>query len=390
MQQSQGNHEQRLTAAAASRARAEHAEWAEMLAYSDHLTAEYAQTSEYFTRQAQLRSIALEIAVAMNLSEGQVHRRLSCAGTVRDQAPAVWAAFAEGVVDAYRVTMIADTIDKLVRPASVAKLDAKVVAYARTHTSVELRGWLRRFVARVEADLFVERAEAERADRRVEVAHGEDGMSWLSAYLPSHVAAAIGKRLTFEARKITDDDRTVAQRRADLLASWLTTNESGEPAVGADIAVSIPATTLAGMTQNPAIAADGTFIVPAHWVTDPDGHQFWHTIITGRDGNVLEHWYHGRFAPETLKKALVFKHGVCQAPTCTTSADQCQFDHRQPWPHGQTVGANLWPLCERHHQMKSHDVITWTLPSGHTHRRRTRPARRLRTQSIRTRGRWRR
>ncbi len=93
---------------------------------------------------------------------------------------------------------------------------------------------------------------------------------------------------------------------------------------------------------------------------------FWHTIITGTHGNVLEHWYHGRFAPDTLKKALVFTHGTCQAPTCTKPADQCQFDHRQPWPHGQTVGANMWPLCERHHQMKSHDVITWSLPSGHT------------------------
>ncbi|MGA9715436.1 MAG: hypothetical protein WBQ48_06355, partial [Aeromicrobium sp.] len=60
MQQSQGNQVQRLTAAASSRARAEHAEWAEMLALSDRLAAEYTQTSEYFKRQAQLRSIALE------------------------------------------------------------------------------------------------------------------------------------------------------------------------------------------------------------------------------------------------------------------------------------------------------------------------------------------
>ena len=70
MQQSQGIHEQRLTAAAALRARAEHAEWAEMLAYADRLITEYSQTTEYFRRQAQLKSIALEIAVAMHLSEG--------------------------------------------------------------------------------------------------------------------------------------------------------------------------------------------------------------------------------------------------------------------------------------------------------------------------------
>ncbi len=210
--------------------------------------------SAYFKRQAQLRSIALEIAVAMHLSEGQVHRRLSCAQTIRDQAPTVWSAFAAGAVDAYRVTMIADTITKLHRPASIAKLDTKVIGYATTHTSIELRGWLRRFVARVEADLFNERAEAERADRRVDITHGEDGMSWLNAYLPSHMAAAIDKRLTFEAKKITNDTRTVAQRRADLLAAWTTTNENGEAAVGTDIAVVIDAKTLMGLSDEPAVS----------------------------------------------------------------------------------------------------------------------------------------
>jgi len=114
------------------------------------------------------------------------------------------------------------------------------------------------------------------------------------------------------------------------------------------------------------VAADGTFIVPAKWVTDAAENTFWHTIITDTTGNVLEHRYHGRFAPDVLKKALTFRYGVCQAPTCTKPAQECEFDHRRPWPHGPTVGANLWPLCERHHQMKSHDVIQWTLPSGQT------------------------
>ena len=40
--------------------------------------------------------------------------------------------------------------------------------------------------------------------------------------------------------------RTVAQRRADLFAAWLTTNENGEAAVGTDIAVVIDAKTLVG------------------------------------------------------------------------------------------------------------------------------------------------
>ncbi|MGA8851316.1 MAG: DUF222 domain-containing protein [Aeromicrobium sp.] len=213
----------------------------------------------------------------------------------------------------------------------------------------------------------VQRTRRSRAGRPPRLRrHGEDGMSWLNAYLPSHMAAAIDKRLIFEARKITGDDRTVAQRRADLLAAWTTTTDNGDAAVGSDIAVVIDAQTLVGLSDAPAIAADGTFIVPARWITDSTEHPFWHKLLVDTNGNVLEHHYAGRFAPDTLKKALTFAHGTCQAPTCTKAADMCQFDHRRPWPHGKTVGANLWPLCERHHQMKSHDVITWSLPSGQT------------------------
>ncbi len=365
MQQTQAEPEIRLSAAARVCAAAEHGLWVEMLDYSERLVTEYGAIEEYFARQATLLSIPLEIGVAMNLSEGQVRRVLSAAERIRDRAPAVWSAFADGVIDARRAHLISDAIGRLKRDASITKLNLKAVGYAANHTSIELKSWLKKFVARTEADLFNERAESERSQRRVDIEHGDDAMSWLNAYLPSHVAAAIDKRLTLEARKI-NDDRTLAQRRADLLASWLTTNEHGEIALGADIAVIIGAETLLGHDEEPAVAADGSFVVPARWVLDSATNPFWHSILTGKGGNVLEHRYHGRFAPDILKKALIFTYGVCQAPTCTTPADRCQFDHRQPWPHGPTTGANMWPLCERHHTMKSHRVITWTMASGRT------------------------
>ncbi len=373
MKQSQADPEVQLVAASVARASAEHLEWALILEHAERLHADYSQTAEYFHRQAQLRSIALEIGSTLNLSEGQVHRVLSAAERLRDHTPAVWSAFADGVVDARRAQLISDAVGRLKRDASIVKLNLKAVGYAANHTSIELKSWLKKFVARTEADLFNERAENERAQRRVDVEHGDPStgsgqataMSWLNAYLPSHVAAAIDKRLTLEARRI-NDGRTMAQKRADLLASWLTTNEHGEIALGADIAVIIGAETLLGHNDEPAVAADGSFVVPARWVTDSAANPFWHSILIGKGCNVLEHRYHGRFAPDVLKKALIFTYGVCQAPTCTTPADRCQFDHREPWPHGPTTGSNMWPLCDRHHQMKSHGVITWTTSSGRT------------------------
>ena len=364
MQQSQGVPEVRLTAASVARARAEHVEWAQMLTYADQLVAEQAHEDEFFRRQALMRSIPLEIAVATGHSEGQVHRILSAAERLRDQTPAVWSAFADGVIDAKRAVLVSDAIGRLEREASVEKLNLKAVAYAADHTSIELKAWLKRFVARVEPDLFNDRAENERQNRRVVLDQGDDAMAWLSAYLPSHVAAAIDKRLTKEANAMVGDTRTLAQRRADLLACWLTTNEHGDIALNADIAVVLDAATMAGADDKPAVSSDGSFIVPATWVLDSAAHPFWHTILTDSRGNTLEHRYHGRFAPEVLKKALMFTHGVCQAPTCTRPAEHCDADHRIPYPHGPTTGSNIWPLCPRHHGMKSHDVIMWTLRSG--------------------------
>lgn len=357
-----------MTELTRARAAAEAAEWAAMLEYSVRLESEYAsaETSE-FARQAYIATIALEIGTATGLSEHQVHRRLGAARRVRGGAPRTWLAFESGHIDALRVLVISDAIDQLKREASVVRLDQRVVAYAEAHTLTELRHWLKRFIARVEADLHAERAEDERAKRGVHVEPCDDGMSWLSAYLPAYQAAAIDKRLSKAAKALGAlDERNTQQRRADLLASWLTTHESGEPAVGADVAVTISAESLAGVNGDPLVSADGSWVIPAEWITDllASGNVLWHRIITDPAGHTLDHTYMGRFAPDVLSKAVGFRDGVCRAPGCTRTAAECDGDHRIPWPHGPTSGTNIWSLCRRHHKLKSHEAIRWALPSG--------------------------
>ena len=156
-------------------------------------------------------------------------------------------------------------------------------------------------------------------------------MSWLSAYLPSHQASAVMKRLDRAARLPLDenDTRTLAHRTTDLYV----------------------------------IDADETF---------------WHRIITDPiHGDTLAHDYVGRFAPETLAKAIRFRDGVCRAPgpsaphpeaACPECPPRYEGDvpKGEPWPTGPTNGDNMWALCRRHHSMKGHDVLQWILPSGRT------------------------
>ena len=359
-----------------ARARAEWLEWSTITALADaEEAAVRAGDAPVLVRDVELSAIPGDIGRTVLWSEAQVSHRVAQARRVRDHAPTVWGAFAEGRIDGAKTREISGAIDRLERPASIARLDRQVVGYAETHTAPELRRWLKAFVARVEADLFNERAERQRADRGVDVLHGDDGMSCLIIHNTSVAIAAIDKRLTKAAKALgADDDRSLPQRRADLATAWLTTNESGQAAVNADVAVMIRASTLAGADDLPAASADGAWLVPAQWILDLAKYDansiFWHRMVLDPVADdVLAHEYKGRFAPAVLAKALEFRDGVCQAPGCCRPAGQCDIDHRVPHDaHGPTAGWNLGPYCRKHHKLKGFGLIdvgpTTTSPPG--------------------------
>jgi hypothetical protein len=354
-----------LAEATRARARAEWVEWSTIAALADgEEAAVRSGGSSGPLRQAELSFIPTDLALTLHWSESQVCHRVAQARRVRDETPQVWTAFAEGRVDGAKVREIAGAVDRLERPASIERLDLQVVAYAERHTLAETRRWLKLFVARVESDLFNERADDERKQRRVEVVHGDDGMSWMSIYHLSHVIAAIDKRLTKAGRALgADDPRSTQQRRSDLIAAWATTNEAGQAAINADIAVTLPASALLGASDAPAVAADANWVVPSAWMTElarQDGNNiFWHRMLLDPvTDDVLAHEYQGRFVPATLAKALEFRDGVCQAPGCCRPASECDIDHRIPHDDGgPTAGWNLGPYCRRHHIQKGFGLI---------------------------------
>ncbi|MRK02040.1 DUF222 domain-containing protein [Aeromicrobium sp. S22] len=354
-----------LSDAVRRQARAEAHTVQTMLDYRDAEIARTASIESSLRRKIERSAIALTIGEATGMSEAQIHLRLSIADRVREKTPLVWEAFVDGLIDFSRVRDISATIEKLHRQESVDRLDDRVIGYATSHTGAELQQWLRRFVQRVESDLATERADAQRDQRHVSVTHGDDSMSWLNAYLPSHQAAAIEARLRKEARKSADpdDDRTVAQREADLLVAWCTSSDSVTSAVDANIAVTVGADVLAGATPGFAESTDGAWAVPAPWLAEviASGSTFWHRIVVDPiTDDVLAHEYVGRFAPDTLALALQFLHGVCQAPGCMVPSERCDLDHRIPHPAGPTNGDNMGPLCRRHHNLKGHGLLHWS------------------------------
>jgi len=339
------------------RAMAEAEAWAGMLRFADEQNAAIDREPLPMGRLIARSGVAGDIGQAMGLSETQVKNRMHAARTVKLRSPRTWQAFQLGMIDGVRVNDIASAINKLQEPESVTLLDSRAADYAATHTVAELRRWLRDFVLRVEAEHAAARAEEQRQQRYVKIDHGHDGMSWLTAYVPSPQAAAIERRLHKQARAITGDERPLHQREADLFVSWLTTNESGQPAIHADIAVVIDADVLAGARQGFATGADGSWVAPASWITEiarQDSPVWWRLLREPITQDILSVEYQGRFAPKLLRKALEFKYRTCVFPGCLVPAWKCEIDHERPWPHGPTRGDNLTPKSKTHHALKGH------------------------------------
>ena len=362
---------------AREQAKAEARTTAAMLEFADARRAEFESAERTEWHETELASIAHELAVELQMSVRTVQNRLHQAREVRGKAPAAWEAFLSGQIDGYRVRIISEALGSLRDPRSDSVVDDRVVGYAATHTATELRAWLRRLTTRLEPQHHEERSRDAANNRRVHIDHRDDGVSELWALLPTAQAAAIDALLGGSLLgKESDDTRTSDQFMADEVSRRLLAGADGEPAIKATIAVTIPATSLAGLSDEPGTSVDGQWVLPAWMVRELAARTgtLFHRVITDPAGRVLDVTKLGRFAPADLEFGLEVRDGVCQFPTCTRPATRCDKDHRVPWPHGPTSGQNMWSLCRRHHRTKTAGIFnatldenghaTWHLPSG--------------------------
>jgi hypothetical protein len=82
-----------------------------------------------------------------------------------------------------------------------------------------------------------------------------------------------------------------------------------------------------------------------------------------------------RKAPAGVRREVVARDRTCRAPGCRVPATACDLDHTKPWgAGGETVSANLIPLCRFHHRARheggwrykrqANGVVTWRSPLG--------------------------
>ncbi len=198
--------------------------------------------------------------------------------------------------------------------------------------------------------------------------HQDDGMSFLHAYIPTAEAVLIDALLTDKAKKLPTDDRTFDQKRADVFTAQFRGTIDGRTTCSrAVIGITVPVTTLAGLTDEPGVSFDESFALPADMVRDlaQQPGTLFYRVFTDPAGHILDIAELGRFPSDKLKTAIDIRDGTCRFSTCTRPAIECDKDHEVPHPRGPTNGANLRGLCRRHHRIKTYGI---TEPTVHVMR----------------------
>lgn len=345
------------------------------------------ETSDWHTdvEEVLIRSTAAEIGVVTRTPDRTVEQQMSQASLVEHTLPSTWRSWQRGEVTAAHVRVIADHAQRLGAPDHRTTFDERVAAFAPSATVARTRRFAARLVAEIDPGGLAEAHEQSAARRYVDLRPLDDGMSLLSAYLPSTIAQAAFERVTRLARSATtvpparpgdepqgaDDAPPFAARRADALAELLlaghvpdTSPNAAINAIRPRVAITIPALSLLrGAAERGAAAEpawlDGTGPIPLETAKQllanaPDVLRIVTDPMTGMP--LAADTYR---TPRGLRRLIEHRQPVCIAPGCSIPAADCDIDHTREYARGGHTGIdNLAPLCRRHHVLRH---TTWRL-----------------------------
>jgi len=203
-------------------------------------------------------------------------------------------------------------------------------------------------------------------------------MAELSATLTAPEAEEIYHTLDVYARECrTDGDtRTADERRADALCDLILDprfhHTSGGKG-GVQVQVTVPATTLMGLDDQPGDLA-GYGPIPADLARELAAEGTWRRLVTDPlSGTLLDYGRTTYRPPAGLADFVRARDQRCVFPGCSRAAKYCDLDHGICYPEGTTSACNLACLCKRHHKLKHEtewqltrdgDRFIWIAPTG--------------------------
>lgn len=146
------------------------------------------------------RAAVLHATQALQASEHYVGELVAASSQALERLPRTWDSFCQGRIGVQHLLRMARSSLALLSSENVALLDQRGCAYTEEHTPGQLAAWLRRFIAAREPEAAARRNQEALRERRVSVTHLEDGVSLLTALLPTVTAEQIRRRLSAVAR----------------------------------------------------------------------------------------------------------------------------------------------------------------------------------------------
>ncbi|MBP3043278.1 HNH endonuclease [Arthrobacter jiangjiafuii] len=351
---------------------------------------------------------AEEAATILGIPTGTAAMRMNEAGSLCGTHAATLAKLESGALSYGHVQTVLDQSQSI--PAGeLPGFEAELLGVAVAgQTGSQFRVKARRLRENKYPETMQKRQRTAFEKRRVVLDPDCDGMSWLSALLPSEKAQAVFIQLTKAARgeRSAGDPRMVDQLRADILEDLLLDRDDRDTSGGSscggkgaggrktggktrgrtnrskartEILVLINAETLFGADEQPAELHGYGPISPetarrmareaAKWTPverDPVTEEI---LRVGRRRKI----------PAGLQRWLRARDGTCRFPGCRSNAVISEIDHTRPWAQGgKTDHDNLEHLCRRHHMFKTEGfwkacqpeagIIEWTSPGGRTYR----------------------
>lgn len=304
------------------------------------------------------RDTADEVALAQGISRHAADRQVALADQL-GRFPATRAALHRGDIDQYKASRVVESA-LLLDDDKARQLDDDIAPLLPHRNATAIQRSVRYRVAKLDPDGAAARAQQHRRHRRIEFLGGYDGMADLAAYLPATDAQAIYGRIDTIASTIrsTDDPRSMDEIRADVFTELLLGHNHSH--VTYDVAVTVPVSTLAGVSQHPA-ELPGYGPLPATIARDIARHprSTWRRLLTDpADGQLLAIGRRRYRPPAALDDYVRRRDQHCRMPGCHRPARHCDVDHHQPWSAGGTTDAGqLLTLCRRHHRLK--DTPGW-------------------------------
>ncbi|HEY4268942.1 MAG TPA: DUF222 domain-containing protein [Galbitalea sp.] len=353
-------------------------------------------------RSLAARSYEAEIACALRISERAAQNLVGTGATLAAYLPSTLVALSNGEIS-YRHAQIMVEQTAGLSAEATSELESTVLERAKRCSPPRFTSVVRKARERRNPESIHKRHELAVADRTISLDPDRDGMSWLSALLPSAQAAAIFDKLTSgglalaRTAKSRGDERTLAQYRVDLFAMALLQPGEVDSSSGAippeddsvafarwfrgiraEVVVTVPVLSLVGRDTAPA-ELDGYGPIDLHTARILVGRakSFVRLLTHPETGAGLSVGRKRYKVPKDLRTWLRVRDGTCRFPGCGRSSMRCDLDHNEEWQYGGwTDHDNLANFCRWHHTLKSGQQwkvlqakdgsgeLTWTSPTG--------------------------